>query len=136
MARTVVIDPADPAPIWRQIEEGVRRLASSGALTPGSVVPSVRELAKELRVNPATVAKAYQRLTDTGVLVVHRGEGTYVADAPPRLPETERRRVLREGATRYATLAVSIGATKERATEELEVVWHGFEGGNKKGAGR
>jgi hypothetical protein len=43
---------------------------------------------------------------------------------------------LREGATRYATLAVSIGATKERATEELEVVWHGFEGGNKKGAGR
>ena len=136
MARTVVVDPADPAPIWRQIEEGVRRLAASGALTPGSAVPSVRELAKELRVNPATVAKAYQRLADAGLLVVRRGEGTYLADAPPRLPESERRRILREGATRYATLAVSIGASKERAKEDLEAVWHGFESGDRKGAGR
>lgn len=136
MTRTVVIDPADPAPIWRQIEEGVRRLAAAGALAPGSVVPSVRELAKELRVNPATVAKAYQRLADAGVLVVRRGEGTYVADAPPRLPDAERRRALHEGAARYATLAVSIGATRERAEEELGAVWASFERGDGKGTGR
>jgi len=136
MARTVVVDPADPAPIWRQIEQGVRRLIASGTLSPGGVVPSVRELAKELRVNPATVAKAYQRLTDANILMVRRGEGTYVADAPPRLAENERRRALHEGATRYATLAVSIGVTEERATEELGTVWHGFEGGDTKGAGR
>lgn len=136
MTRTVVIDPADPAPIWRQIEEGVRRLAASGALKPGDVAPSVRELAKELRVNPATVAKAYQRLADAGVLVVRRGEGTYVADSPPQLDERERRQLLHEGAARYATLAVSIGATKERAAEELGAVWASFERGDGKGAGR
>jgi len=56
-------------------------------------VPSVRELAKELRVNPATVAKAYQRLTDTGVLVGPSRRGDLRRRCTARLPETERRRV-------------------------------------------
>src|SRR5881275_3009 len=77
------INPTDPAPIWRQIEEGVRRLIALGALQSGAPVPSVRDLAKDLRVNPNTVARAYQRLTEGGVLSVKRGEGTYVADEPP-----------------------------------------------------
>ena len=84
------IDPSDATPIWSQIEEGLRRLVASGALAPRAVVPSVRDLAKELRVNPATVAKAFQRLTDAGVLTVRRGDGTYVADAPPAMSRTER----------------------------------------------
>ena len=58
------INPTDPAPIWRQIEEGVRRLIALGALQPGASVPSVRDLAKDLRVNPNTVARAYQRLAE------------------------------------------------------------------------
>jgi GntR family transcriptional regulator len=123
MQRTVQIDPADAAPIWRQIEEGVRRLVASGALRPGVAVPSVRELAGELRVNPATVGKAYQRLTEAGVLVVRRGEGTFVADAPPPMADSERRRVLRNGATRYAALGVTIGATYARSVAELESAW-------------
>jgi GntR family transcriptional regulator len=123
MPRTLQIDPADAAPIWRQIEEGVRRLVASGALRPEAAVPSVRELAKELRVNPATVAKAYQRLAEAGVLVVQRGEGTFVADAPPPMADTERRRILRDGATRYAALGVTIGATYGRTVTELETAW-------------
>ena len=75
------IDPADATPIWSQIEEGLRRLVASGALAPGAAVPSVRDLARDLRINPATVAKAYQRLTEAGVLTVRRGDGTYVADS-------------------------------------------------------
>src|SRR5207302_11329530 len=50
------INPTDPAPIWRQIEEVVRRLIALGALQSGAPVPSVRDLAKDLRVNPNTVA--------------------------------------------------------------------------------
>ena len=131
MQRTVQIDPTDAAPIWRQIEESVRRLVASGALAPGAVVPSVRELARELRVNPATVAKAYQHLTDEGVLVVQRGEGTFVAETPRPMSETERRRVLREGATRYAVVAVSIGATWNRAASELDAAWTRIAGREK-----
>ena len=62
------IHPTNASPIWLQIEEGVRRMITLGSLVPGDVVPSVRDLAKTLRVNPNTVARAYQRLTDAGVL--------------------------------------------------------------------
>src|SRR5947209_2867682 len=64
--KTLRIDPQDPRPIWRQIEETVRHLVASGSLAAGTGVPSVRDLARELQVNPATVSKAYQRLTDAG----------------------------------------------------------------------
>src|SRR5260221_5486453 len=96
------INPTDSAPIWRQIEEGVRRLIVLGALRPGAVVPSVRDLARDLRVNPNTVARAYQRLTDSGVLAVKPGEGTYVADSPSQPRKAERNEMLREAANRYA----------------------------------
>jgi GntR family transcriptional regulator len=73
MSHALRVDPRDAVPIWRQIEDGVRRLVAAGALSPGATVPSVRDLARDLRVNPATVSKAYQRLTDAGVLEVRRG---------------------------------------------------------------
>ncbi len=119
MSRTLAIDPKDAVPIWRQIEEGVRHLVASGALRPGGAVPSVRDMARDLAVNPNTVVKAYQRLTDAGVLVVKRGEGTFVADAPPALPRAERSRTLRDGAMRYASLAVTLGAAHDETVDEV-----------------
>lgn len=123
MSQTLRIDPADPRPIWRQIEESVRHLVASGALSPGAAVPSVRDLARELRVNPATVSKAYQRLTDAGVLAVRRGEGTYVSEAPPELSARERSTRLLQGAVRYASLAVTLGAGREETCATLEDAW-------------
>ncbi len=115
MTRTLAIDPADAIPIWKQIEDGVRRLVVAGALTPGMAVPSVRELARDLRVNPATVSKAYQRLTDSGVLEVRRGEGTFVAARPAGSVSAERRELLADEARRYAESAAAIGATRDEA---------------------
>jgi GntR family transcriptional regulator len=113
------INPGDPAPIWRQIEEGVRRLVALGALTPGAAVPSVRDLAKDLRVNPNTVARAYQRLTEGGVLTVKRGEGTYVSDEPVQPKKSEKSEMLRDAAARYASAAIASGAELEEAAEAL-----------------
>jgi GntR family transcriptional regulator len=115
------INTADAAPIWRQIEEGMRRMISLGALTPGAVVPSVRELAQQLRVNPNTVARAYQRLTDAGVFTVRRGEGTFVADAPAQLKRSEKNAALRDAAARYAGTVLSVGVSLEDAIRELEL---------------
>jgi GntR family transcriptional regulator len=117
------LDLSDAAPIWSQIEEGIRRLVASGALKPGAPVPSVRELASELRINPATVARGYQRLVDDGILTTRRGDGTYVADAPPAMSKAERARILREAATRYASLAATLGVDEEDATDALHAVW-------------
>jgi GntR family transcriptional regulator len=113
------INPTDPAPIWRQIEEGVRRLIALGALEAGAPVPSVRDLAKDLRVNPNTVARAYQRLTEGGVLSVKRGEGTYVADEPPLARKSERNEALRDAAIRYASTAIAVGAGVDDAIDEF-----------------
>jgi GntR family transcriptional regulator len=117
------IDPTDATPIWSQIEEGLRRLVASGALAPGAAVPSVRDLARELRINPATVAKAYQRLTEAGVLTVRRGDGTYVAEKPPAMGKTERTRLLREAAVRFASLAATLGVSPEEAIDAVEAAW-------------
>jgi GntR family transcriptional regulator len=130
MTRLLRIEPADPRPIWRQIEEGVQHLIASGALTAGAPVPSVRDLARDLRVNPATVSKAYQRLTDAGVLAVRRGDGTYVSAAPPVLTFDERRRKLRDGAVRFASLATTLGANDEEAAEALAAAWRDLQDGD------
>ena len=62
MALGLRIDPRDAVPIWKQIEDSLRRMVAAGALAPGAAVPSVRDLARDLGVNPATVSKAYQGL--------------------------------------------------------------------------
>lgn len=126
MPTKLEVDPSDAAPIWRQIEEQVRRLVGSRSLRPGVALPSVREMAKDLRVNPATVVKAYQRLTDAGLLEVRRGEGTFVAESPPKLKESEVRRALGDGAHRYAGLALSLGAGRAEAGEALSRAFDAF----------
>jgi GntR family transcriptional regulator len=120
MSRGLSVDPSDAVPLWKQIEENVRRLVASGALKPASAMPSVRDLARDLSINPATVAKGYQRLVEAGVLVVKRGEGTFVAEKPPFVPRGEREKELEGGAMRYASLAVTIGAANEEAVEQVK----------------
>lgn len=121
--RGLHVDPRDAVPIWKQIEEGMRRLVASGALAPGAAVPSVRDLARDLQVNPATVVRAYQRLVDAGLFAVRRGEGTFVAEAPPSLPKPERARALAEGALRYASTAVTVGASRDEASHALDAAF-------------
>ncbi len=113
------IDPAAAAPIWRQIEDGMRRMVVSGTLATGVSVPSVRDLARELGVNPATVSKAYQRLTASGVLEVRRGEGTFVASRPAATVSAERRVLLEVEARRFAEAARDLGADRDEAFSAL-----------------
>lgn len=117
------IDPSLPLPIWSQIEDAVRQRVAAGSLRPGELLPSVRDLAREQRINPNTVAKAYQRLVEAGVLESRRGEGTFVAERPPALATGERNRLLRDGASRLATLAVNLGASRAEAVTALQSAW-------------
>lgn len=117
------IDPRDAVPIWKQIEDSLRRMVAAGTLLPGAAVPSVRDLARDLGVNPATVSKAYQGLTDAGVLEVHRGAGTFVSGAPPARLRGERTRELKEAASRYVAVAATIGAEVDEAVEHVRGAW-------------
>jgi len=123
MKAILQVDPAEATPLWRQIEEGMRRLVASGGLPAGALAPSVRDLARELGVNPNTVVRAYQRLVDAGVLQVRRGDGTYVSDSPPGFSSSERSAILRDGAMRFASAAVTAGSALPEAETALAKAW-------------
>lgn len=84
------IDPSSGTPIYRQIYDQVRQAIAGGTLLPGDRLPSVRDLAIELAVNPNTVAKAYQELERAGVIETPRGRGTFVAETTTDLTRAER----------------------------------------------
>jgi len=73
------ISTHSPVPIYEQIVDGVQRLVRRGDLTPGSVLPSVRQLAGDLEINPNTVARAYRALERDGILETAGRRGTRVA---------------------------------------------------------
>jgi GntR family transcriptional regulator len=76
------IAPGSLDPIYRQLVDQVRRLVAGGQLAPGETLPSVRDVAQQLTVNPMTVSKAYGLLETEGVLVRRRGIGMTVAGLP------------------------------------------------------
>jgi GntR family transcriptional regulator len=127
------LNPRDPLPLWRQIEDGVRNLVASGALVAGEGVPSVRELARELTVNPATIAKAYQRLCDQGVLETRRGEGTFVSAGAPLLPLAERRRRLAEAARGFTAVARTLRLDVDEAVAVVRAAMTELEEGSSHG---
>jgi GntR family transcriptional regulator len=87
----LALDPGDARPIYGQIIDRVRYAVAAGVLRPGELVPSVRELAKQLVVNPNTVARAYRDLQAEGLIEPVRGTGLAVAaDAPGRCQATRR----------------------------------------------
>src|SRR5262245_60095840 len=97
----LALDSNDPTPIYAQLERGLRAAMATGRLRPGDQLPTVRELAVELRVNANTIARVYAGLERDGVLETRRGVGTFVSTAPPKpVPQRERDRLLRSFATR------------------------------------
>ena len=79
MAFAIRIVAGSTSPIYRQIVDQVTRGVASGELSVGESVPSVRQLARELVINPNTVAKAYAELVDSGFLETQAGKGFFVA---------------------------------------------------------
>src|SRR5437764_3810455 len=77
--RILAVDPTDPTPIYAQLERGLRAAIATGRLRVGDQLPTVRQLAVDLRVNANTVAKVYGELERAGVLETRRGVGTFVA---------------------------------------------------------
>lgn len=119
----IPVQPADPRPIWSQIEEGMRRLLASGTLAVGDPAPSVRDLATELKINPATVSRAYQALVAAGLLEVRRGEGTFVSAAPPSMRKSEQARLIRHAAMTFTSFAITHGADRKTAREAVDSAW-------------
>jgi len=109
------IDPSSGTPIYRQIIDQIRQAVASGVLRAGDRLPSVRELAVELAVNPNTIAKAYQELERDGIIETRRGIGTFVADRDHTLTEAERLRQFLEAVDKLVAEAYRLRIDAERA---------------------
>lgn len=80
------IDPRSPTPLYAQIAGRLKVAVAAGELRPGESLPSVRQLAARLRLNPATIAQAYRELESEGFVEMRQGSGTFIKDVA-----TERR---------------------------------------------
>ena len=101
----VTLDPRDERPLYLQIMDQVRRALVVGTLRAEDPLPSVRELAAELVVNPRTVSQAYGELEREGVIYVRRGQGTFVATSIH--PDRHERRALARGVAERALVDAS-----------------------------
>ena len=108
----VTLDPRDPTPIYAQLERGLRAAIATSRLRPGDQLPTVRELAVDLRINANTVARVYSELERAGVIETRRGVGSFISATPARAhPPREHDRRLRAFVTRVLADADSVGFT-------------------------
>jgi GntR family transcriptional regulator len=107
-------------PVYRQLIDQVRAGIASGTLGAGDQLPTVRQLAVDLEINPNTVMRAYRELELGGLLETHQGTGTFISDRKPEKKAAERERQLSQMAGEFAARAGAAGFTLEEVIERLQ----------------
>ena len=116
----VRVHPATGVPLYLQIESQIKQAIAAQAVSQDDPLPPVRKLAAELRINPNTVARAYQNLERDGVIRTVQGGGCYVNGQAPRLLKPEKIRRLKPLATQLAVEATQLMLPREDTVRLLE----------------
>jgi len=106
-------------PIYLQIRDQLRHAIGNGTLRPGEQLPTMRELAVQLKVDLNTVRHAYDELERSGVIVILRARGTFVAEAPPPVDVARQASKVRSLAHQVMALAASSGIDPAEVANEL-----------------
>jgi GntR family transcriptional regulator len=106
----IQIDPHSGVPVYRQIMDQIKYYIASGALQSGDQLPSIRDLAQRLAVNPTTVVKAYSELQHADTIEMRHGKGVFVAAPSLRMSDREREKALRRLARQLAVEAAQMKA--------------------------
>lgn len=114
------LDLRSGVPVYRQIMDQVLAGVASGTLAPGDQLPTVRQTAVELAVNPNTVMRAYREMEIRGLLETHQGSGTFIANRKVERDEVERRRQLNQLVGEFIARAGSGGFTLRELMEAME----------------
>lgn len=104
-----LIDTASRLPIYRQLVERIHDAAARGDLKPGDRLPSVRQMARDIVVNPNTVARAYAELENAGLIVSRQGLGVFLAEPKNELTKPVRQRRLTDLLDKCLAEAVHLG---------------------------
>lgn len=116
----IKIDNKSGVPFYRQIIEQIKFAVARGGLEPGSQLPTVRQLAVDLSINPNTVIRAYRELEMEGFLTTHQGTGTFASDQKMTIDPLERQRMLDQILTELLARASSYGFTIEEVVKGLQ----------------
>ena len=116
------LDHHSGEPIYRQIVETLKFLIARGELVEGQKLPSIRELAKQLKINSRTVVKAYEQLDQAGLVVMQHGRGVFVTAPQAVLPAKERKKILEDHARRLMSEATRVGATPDDVVDIVRFV--------------
>lgn len=114
-----ILDLHSGVPVYRQLIDQVRTGIASGSLTAGDQLPTVRQLAVDLAINPNTVMRAYRELELGGLLETHQGTGTFISDRKPEKKTVERERQLSQMAGEFAARAGAAGFTLEELIDRM-----------------
>jgi GntR family transcriptional regulator len=114
------IDPRSPIPLYVQIADRIRIAVAAMELAPGIALPSVRHLASQLRVNPATVVQAYRELEEAGVVESRQGAWTFVRELAEPKRDAERQREARRLVRHLLQDASALGVTREDLEHALK----------------
>jgi len=117
--------------LYEQVVYAAKKAMVSGQMRPGDVFPSVRALSKELRINPNTAHKVVTQLTAEGLLEVHPGRGTVVAERAPSTA-AERGNLLRKELEQLVVEAKKLGLNLETVSDALDQHWRRLDGGDKR----
>jgi len=119
------LDLHSGVPVYRQVIDQVRGGIAAGALASGDQLPTVRQLAVDLAINPNTVLRAYRELELGGTLETHQGTGTFISEKKFNRNDAERERQLGQLAGEFAARAGAAGFTVEELLDRLrELVPH------------
>jgi GntR family transcriptional regulator len=121
------VDPTTRVPIYRQLMDQIRLAVARGRLKPGSRLPSVRVLSRELVVNPNTIARVYTELERDGVLNTRPGLGVFVAEPQADLSASARRQRLAEIIDGFLTDAVHLGFSADEVLSAVAKRTRGFQ---------
>ncbi len=117
----IALDHRSGVPIYLQIVEQVRQRVSTGELRPGDQLPTVRQMATDLRVNFNTIARAYRLLDEAGLISTQQGRGTYIWEAPNEETLKQlKKKSLEELARNYLEETGRLGYSLEDAVGELK----------------
>ena len=116
--------PIDPnRPIYLQIMEEIKKRAVRGQYPPGSQLPSVREMAPEMGVNPNTIARVYTELEREGFVLTRRGQGSYITEDANRI-EREREILTEAAVKRFVEEVIALDLQNGHQKELLEMITH------------
>lgn len=126
------VDARNGLAVYDQIVRQVKFAVANGALASGDMVPSVRELARDLAINPNTVARAYRELQDDGVLETIRGMGLSITSSARRQCQAERTKLIRARLRLVLDEALRSGLTAGEIDELVEAELTGIRRGKQK----